>query len=90
MVGIEEEDMVEEVTTTEAATEAAAVVDLAMVIAIGEKSKTLASLPRFVLPPPALCFACSALLPCCLEPCYYTAGCNIHGVTWLVLQRMVL
>lgn len=37
MVVFEGEGMVEEVTTTEADSEAAAAVDLAMVIAIGEK-----------------------------------------------------
>lgn len=46
MVGFEEEAMVEEVTTTEAATEAAAVADLAMAIVIGEKSKTSACCRR--------------------------------------------
>lgn len=41
MLGLEEEGMVEGVTMTEEDSEAAAVADLAMVIVIGEKSKTL-------------------------------------------------
>lgn len=40
-VGLEEEGMVEGVTMIEEDSEAAAVADLAMVIVIGEKSKTL-------------------------------------------------